>query len=706
MKIKFTGLILALLFSSTLFGGNVDLKEASRVARNFYYERVNSNNIISYDDINISSVFTEQEDGSTIYYAFNISKGGFVIVSAEDVLIPVIGYSFEGNFSNENYPVQFSEWMNNVKEQTLYHRQRQTESNTQIKAEWDRLSSEDVLQLKPIKGSKSVDPLLLTTWNQGAHYNELCPADPDGPAGKVYAGCVATAMAQVMFYYRFPETGLGNHAYNSDYGYLSVNFGATTYEWDEMLPSISTSNLAVATLLYHCGVAVDMMYSPNGSGAYSDDAANAMINNFRYSPATHLEYKDNYSDDDWADLLRNQLDDKKPMYYHGFGSGGHAFNVDGYQPGDYFHFNWGWSGSYNGYFYLNNLNPGGSNFTYGQGAIIDIYPTGNYPLYCTGTKTYTGQAGTVDDGSGPLYYQGGADCYYLLNPQANPADSISKLKLTFNFLDTENNNDLVTIFNGPTTNDPVLGSFSGSTLPSVMFSASNKVLVHFTSDATINGGGFLLSYESIYPEYCDNIAIYRAQTGVVEDGSGPKNYNNKTVCQYLIQPQLTGRVNLNFTQFHTENIYDFVEVYAFDTLTQQGSLLGRFSGNQLPPALFSNTGAMFLIFFANPSINNEGWQATYYVTPVGLEDNKNQQEISLYPNPATHSFNLSYKNSAASTMNLEIVNITGQLVFKQQLESNNGSINTTISTENLSKGNYTVRLISESGVVYKKLIIQ
>jgi len=107
-------------------------------------------------------------------------------------------------------------------------------------------------------------------------YNELCPADPNGPGGHVYAGCVATAMGMVMKYWSHPTTGVGSHSYYCPgYGYQSANFGATTYLWDEMPNSISTSCIPIATLLYHCGVAVNMGYSVDGSGAQSTDAANA-----------------------------------------------------------------------------------------------------------------------------------------------------------------------------------------------------------------------------------------------------------------------------------------------------------------------------------------------------------------------------------------------------------------------------------------------
>lgn len=701
---------LAILFLVALiipaFGNPIDKKQAERVAKNFYYERANQSGGLAYDDISITGTFTREEAGQVVYYIFNINNSGFVIVSGDDLIIPVIGYSVEGIYNSDNEPVQFTDWMNNAKEQVVYHRNRQTAKTEKIISEWERLNVSQPDGLLQLKGTKSVEPLLVSTWDQGGFYNDLCPEDAAGPGGHVWAGCVATAMAQVMFYYRFPETGVGSHGYTSDYGYLSANFGATTYKWDEMLTSVHSYNLAVATLLYHCGVAVNMGYSPSGSGAYSGTAASALVNYFRYSPNTHMEDKDNYTDADWADLLRNQLDAKRPMYYHGFGSGGHAFNVDGYQEGDYFHFNWGWSGSYNGYFYLDNLNPGGSDFTQGQGAMVNIYPTGNYPSFCTGSKTYTGQAGTIDDGSAPSLYQADADCYFLINPQASPDDSISKIKMQFNRFDTESDHDFLTIYDGPTSNSPVIGTFSGSNLPGTFYSSGNQVLLHFTSDGSNHHDGFLMTYESVFPDYCDGIVAYRGQSGVIEDGSGSKHYNNKCVCQYLIQPSVAGKVTLIFNQFQTEPTNDFLEVYAYDTVIQNGTLLGHFSGNSLPPTLISNTGAMFLIFYTNPSVNGDGWQGTYTVTPVGISENDSKETISIYPNPAHQSFNLVIQREKAASIMMEIIDITGRTVIKQDLGLISGSVTKTIDTSDFSTGSYFVRLISPTGVNVSKLMVE
>ena len=148
------------------------------------------------------------------------------------------------------------------------------------------------------------------------------------------------------------------------------------------------ANIPVATLLYHLGVSVDMQYSPSGSGAYSSDARDALVDYFGYSPNAQLLPKNSFPIETFIYKLKNELNLNRPVYYSGSGSGGgHAFVCDGYQGDDFFHFNWGWSGYANGYFYLNNLNPGGTQFNQGQAAMFYVYPEGSATLTEPGNFT-------------------------------------------------------------------------------------------------------------------------------------------------------------------------------------------------------------------------------------------------------------------------------------------------------------------------------
>ena len=203
-------------------------------------------------------------------------------------------------------------------------------------------------------------------------------------------GCAATALAQVMNFWEWPQIGSGYHSYPTNwYGTQSANFGATYYDWNNMPNKLNSSSSstqinAVATLMYHCGVSMDMDYGFNISGIRdASQVVNAVINNFRYSTSTRAIHKSDYSEANWISTLKCQLDASKPMVYLGYGTGGgHAFVCDGYDSRDYFHFNWGWSGDKDGFYPVTDLAPGpngyGSgtdgDFTSKQWAIVDMVP--------------------------------------------------------------------------------------------------------------------------------------------------------------------------------------------------------------------------------------------------------------------------------------------------------------------------------------------
>ena len=187
-----------------------------------------------------------------------------------------------------------------------------------------------------------------------------------------------------MKYHNYPKTGTGSHSYSSAYGTLPANFGATTYDWGSM-PNASGNN-AVSKLLYHCAVALNMDFGPDGSGAYTGSVDNVLEMYFNYDTAAKYVYKSSYTTSGWRNLIRSQIDAGQPVVYRGSGSGGHAFNVDGYKTGNNtFHLNWGWGGSYNGYYLLENLTPGGSNYNSSQGAVINIKPSAYQYLRLYGT---------------------------------------------------------------------------------------------------------------------------------------------------------------------------------------------------------------------------------------------------------------------------------------------------------------------------------
>jgi len=332
---------------------------------------------------------------ATYFYVFNTSTAtGFVIVSADDVVYPILGYSGESNFNPEDIPENMMKWLEGYKAQIRYAVENGLQATEEIKDEWDALlTGTGINSTAPPTGG--VNPLLQTKWNQSPYYNALCPYD-NQYGERTVSGCVATAMAQVMKYWNHPSTGSGFHSYNhSTYGTLSANFGNTAYQWGSMPNIVSGSNDAVATFMYHCGVSVDMNYgvsATGGSGAYVISSASpvthcseyALKNYFGYDESLSGKKRADYTDSQWKGMLQADLDAGRPVLYAGFGSGGgHAFVCDGYDNNDYYHFNWGWGGNSDGYFVLNALNPGNlgagggtGGFNSNQQAIFGVKPPG------------------------------------------------------------------------------------------------------------------------------------------------------------------------------------------------------------------------------------------------------------------------------------------------------------------------------------------
>lgn len=309
-------------------------------------------------------------------YIYNVGSQGFVIISGNTVLPPVLGWSDQGNFPDmENAPENFRSWIGRYDEMIDFATSNGIAPEASIQQQWD-----NALQgIFVTKNTRTVDPLVSTHWNQDCYYNEYCPDAPGygwggwggGPCGHAYAGCVATAMGQVMKYWNHPAHGFGSHSYNhSEYGTQSADFGATTYQWSQMPDELWYENDAVATLLYHCGVSVNMNYGPDGSGAYSPDVETALRTYFGYCGAKYLN-KSSYQEEAWIAMLKAELDLSHPIYYSGsHESSGHAFVCDGYDNDNLMHFNFGWSGNGDGYYSTYDVN----SFNENQAVVIHIYP--------------------------------------------------------------------------------------------------------------------------------------------------------------------------------------------------------------------------------------------------------------------------------------------------------------------------------------------
>ena len=317
----------------------------------------------------------DSDDNGLLYVVSSGDNAGYVMVAGDDVVSnPVLGYSTGGEFDYGTAPDNLKWWIGEYARMIEY------------------AAEHGMAVAETPKFDTSLDPMIKTHWNQDYPYNNLCPWLDEGYRG--YTGCVATAMAQVMKYHEGPERGTGSHTYTDpNCGQtLSANFGETTYRWDLMPNDYDGSWTdeqieAVATLMAHCGVAVEMMYQPDGSGAYSGDVPGALVNYFGYAKDIIRRDRDYYTQSEWIEMMKADLDAGRPVYYHGQSTGGgHAFVIDGYNTDGYFHVNWGWGSQSDDYYQLATLDPysgqgiGGTTagYAYSQGAIFNMHrPTGN-----------------------------------------------------------------------------------------------------------------------------------------------------------------------------------------------------------------------------------------------------------------------------------------------------------------------------------------
>ena len=313
-----------------------------------------------------------------VFYIASRGSGGWLVLSADDEVQPVIGYSDEPLPAGE-LPFALVNWLQGEELQLLEKRDSGA-NGARLKA-WDGLFDADSEQDAgpPITAENDIPPLLQAVWGQGSPCNGSCPADPAGSGGHAYVGCVAVALAQVMDYWNWPLQGQYVQSYYHDvYGEITVDFNQASYNWELITPN--SCSLPVQELLYHAGVAVRMNYGPSGSSAQTSMIVTALRSYFRYQDAVRMVWRSSYEAAAWSSLIAGELREGRPVIYRGQGpQGGHAYNVDGLQDNNWFHVNWGWGGSYNGWFLLEDLTPGNYYFGDVQGAVVGIAPPG-YPV--------------------------------------------------------------------------------------------------------------------------------------------------------------------------------------------------------------------------------------------------------------------------------------------------------------------------------------
>ena len=318
--------------------------------------------------------FTRSVDGTPALYVFAVRQGGFMVLSADDTTVPLLGFSDTGTLPADEaeLPDGMRYWLGSLAEQVAYNAGHAPQAGTTLSVRRADATRADIA------------PMITTKWDQKSPYNDKCPSVGDR---RCVTGCVATAMSQVMNYYKYPANVQDSHSYTWKNGGSSLTLGISPsikFDWNNMLDvydenSPQSARDAVATLMSACGISVDMNYSPVASGALTTAVCRAFVESFGYDPGLKYMMRDYYSIPEWEDVVYENLRQYGPVYYDGqSNTGGHAFVCDGYSDG-YFHFNWGWGGMSDGYYLLTALDPGSqgigghtSGYNFGQAIVAGL----------------------------------------------------------------------------------------------------------------------------------------------------------------------------------------------------------------------------------------------------------------------------------------------------------------------------------------------
>lgn len=375
-KVRIISLLMVLCAISNLSAAIRSAEEAQILAQAFFANRNQNTRSVSSPvslvatSLEINPTNATRQTETPAYYIYNQDRTGFVIISGDDRMETILGYSFENTFNKDTIPDNMRFWLN------LYSLKQETLDTAKGVAPVRTLTEDTCF-------ASSVDPLLgAIQYDQGDPYNRLCPM-VNGK--RCMTGCVATALASILSYYRYPAQGTGSTSYttNTHNISLSMDFSQTVFDWDNILPQYPAGSYnseqanAIAKLMLACGIACNMDYDPNASGADNYHGQNGLIKYFGFNPYSYRAMSTYYTLEEWMSLIKTELNAKRPIYYTATDNSpsGHAFVIDGYDENGLVHVNWGWSGLSNGYFLITNLQPSESGAGGGNGSVYQFEQT-------------------------------------------------------------------------------------------------------------------------------------------------------------------------------------------------------------------------------------------------------------------------------------------------------------------------------------------
>lgn len=771
MKKSILLFVLVTLFTCS-FATNpvVTVNEAKQTAANFLNEQcyINAKSI----HLTLQQMVTD-DNGEPLYYRFQLNDQGFVLVSASKNYYPILAFSYESNFEDSE---EGSAFCNSYKKNIQAVKEAKAPVNASVSKAWNHFNRENFTKAKDVDVNEC-QPLLTTHWGQTKYYNQYCPFDGNANVNtkdyRTTVGSAALAMASIINYYRYPTQGRGGVSYISSldwgayqeiYPRFFLNLNNVTYDYDAMPSAITNYNGEVAKLLFHTGATALTRYSAERSNSNRTktsptEAYNAMKQYWGYSNDAQMIFRptDIQNDSIWiADYILSELDERRPVFYSAYKESTLQTHmcmvIDGYKymtvsQGNvvFLHVNLNSTVNANEmkkayYMYTSN----NFSYKYGESVCRFLQPaTLNIEKPVTSEKVITSRTGAISDGAGNMKYASNSNRSWLF-----AVPNATSYKFTFKRLDMVDSNDVVSIYKGSEViSDSLVNSFTGQhltaaatdntegsqqqvtydlpALPNQLTVYSDKVLVTFTSNDTIEDYGFVLEYSCTYDQSdipscgeTQNLTNYHyiivdKYQSVIQDTSAEAGninsitsadepYAADTICSWLVRTPGAVGYYFNFPKFDLR-AGDFVEL---TTIGNTPELLYKFDIFNWPTESGYNVDAskMKVRFVTDHWQEGNGFELEYW-TVLGINQESGLSDINIYPNPATNFVNVEF-TAEAQNINVKMVDMSGKVIYSDVFSHGGGTQIYKVPVSDLASGIYFMHLNTPTGNSIQKVVVR
>ena len=749
----------------------VSVNDAKQTATNFLAEQCHFNAAT----IQLTLQHTEMdENGEPLFYRFKLNNRGFVIVSASKYYYPVLAFSYESDYEasseNESFCADYKESIHEAK-------LMQAPVDVEASKAWNHYNVENFIPSRDVS-TDECQPLLTSNWGQNAYYNQYCPYDGHATAARdrrTTVGSAGLAMSSIINYYRYPTQGYGGVSYISSrdwgayqevYPRFFLNLNEEIYDYDAMPSTITNYNGEVAKLLFHTGATALTTYSAerttnNRTQTEPLNVLNSLKQYWGFSNDAQLNFRPTEIQDDsiWiADYIVSELKQRRPVFFSAYFELARLNNIclviDGYKYVSlaghtlaYLHVNY--TSSVTGASEMKKAFYLYSNFThkYNQSVIRFLQPSSlSIEKPVTSQKVITALAGTISDGAGNMKYASNSNRQWTL-----AAPHAHGYTLTFKRLNTDSS-DVISIYSGEEANPAnLIQSFSGqylttycsdpsspgfdpsmSVLPAPISVVSDKVLVTFTSNDTIEDYGFVLDYAvdaatmDDVPSCADlTVKNYHyiltdtttmafpntMQSAINSIVSNNDPYKAQNVCTWTVRADSTAtglsptRYSITFPKFELM-AGDFVEITTMGTTPQLLYLFDVYNMPQNNNTYIVDENRMKIRFVSDHWKEGTGFELEYWaLNNTGINQGSGLSDVRIYPNPATDYLNVNM-TAEAQQVNVTVVDMSGKVLYTDVFNHGGGTQIYKVPVSELSSGIYFMNLMTPTGKTVQKFIVR